>query len=208
MQLQYSELRSPIDGVVAYRNLYPGDIAPAGTALVTVMDVSRVIAKLHLPPAKAAQLKLGDRATLKVEGIDHSLPGKISVLSPALDPNSTTSEVWVEAKNPSGRLQAGSSAEVSIVARTVSNAVTVPASAVITEDYGSTVLVTLRPDNTVFSRQVRLGITQGDKMQIVSGVSPGDVVVTGGGYGLPDGTKVRPVNNSQPAQSASTQPTS
>ncbi len=69
VQLRYSELRSPIDGVVAYRNLYPGDIAPAGTALITVMDVSKVIAKLHLPQAKAARLKIGDPATLRVDGI-------------------------------------------------------------------------------------------------------------------------------------------
>ncbi|MGH9514544.1 MAG: efflux RND transporter periplasmic adaptor subunit [Terriglobales bacterium] len=207
VQLHYSELRSPMDGVVAYRNLYPGDIAPAGTALITVMDVSKVIAKLHLPQAKAARLKIGDPASLKVEGVDHPLPGRVSVLSPALDPNSTTSEVWVEAPNPTGQLEPGSSVEVNIVARTVPDALVVPASAVINQDNGSTTVVTLKPDGTVVSQQVQVGIQQGDKTQIVGGVSAGQMVVSSGGYGLPDGTKVQPsLSTSQPTQSASKQP--
>lgn len=206
-QLRYSELRSTIDGVVAYRNLYPGDIAPAGTALITVMDVSRIIAKLHLPQAKAARLKIGDSATLSVAGVDHPLPGKVSVLSPALDPNSTTSEVWVEASNLSGELEPGGSAEVNIVAKTVPDAVVVPAASVITQDNGSTSVVTLKPDNTVVSQKVQLGIQHGDKVQIVSGISPGERVVSNGGYGLPNGTKVQPsANNGQNAQSASKSP--
>lgn len=192
VELRYSELRSPIDGVVAYRNLYPGDIAPAGTALIVVMDVSRVIAKLHLPQEQMAQLKIGDPATLKVEGIDHFLSGKVSLLSPALDPNSTTSEVWVEALNPKAQLHAGSAVDVSIIARTVRDAVVVPASAVIKQDNGITVVVVLKPDNTVLAQKVRLGIQQGDKVQIVDGISAGQMVISSGGYGLPDGTKVQP----------------
>jgi HlyD family secretion protein len=207
VQLRYSELRSPIDGVVAYRNLYPGDIAPTGTALITVMDVSKVIAKLHLPQAKAARLKIGDPATLRVGGIDQPLPGKVSVLSPALDPNSTTSEVWVEAPNPSRQLEPGSSAEVNIVAKTVPDTVVVPASSVIAEDNGSTTVVTVKPDNTVVSQKVQVGIQEGDKVQIVSGLSAGEKVVSSGGYGLSDGTKVQPsASNSPNPQNASKQP--
>lgn len=192
VELRYSELRSPIDGVVAFRNLYPGDIAPAGTALIVVMDISRVIAKLHLPQAKAARLKIGDAATLQAEGVDQPLAGKVSLLSPALDPNSTTSEVWVEAPNPGTRLHPGSTAELSIVVRTVPDAVVVPASALISEDDGSKAVVILRPDDTVVTQKVELGIQQDGKVQIISGVSAGQKVVSSGGYGLPDGTKVRP----------------
>lgn len=209
VELRYSELRSPIDGVVAFRNFYPGDIVPAGTALIVVMDISRVIAKLHLPQEKAVRLKIGDAATLRAEGADHPLAGKVSLLSPALDPNSTTIEVWVEAPNPGSRLHPGGTAEVSIVARTVPDAVVVPASALITEDDGSTAVVILQPDDTVVTQKVQPGIQQDGKVQIVSGISAGQRVVSSGGYGLPDGTKVRPSpENAQPMSGGAGQPIS
>ncbi len=99
-QLSYSEIRSPIDGVVTDRPLYPGEMAAAGTPLLTVMDISSVIAKAHIPQDDAAALKVGDKGTMTVPGIDEPIEGKVTVVSPALDPNSTTVEVWLEAKNP------------------------------------------------------------------------------------------------------------
>ena len=67
-QLSYSEIRSPIDGVVTDRPLYPGEMAAAGTALLTVMDISSVIAKAHIPQNDAAVLKVGDEGTMTVPG--------------------------------------------------------------------------------------------------------------------------------------------
>src|ERR1700682_4842832 len=107
-QLSYSEIRSPINGVVTDRSLYPGEMAAAGTPLLTVMDTSSVIARAHIPQDQAALLKLGDKATITVPaaGSDEAetIEGKVTVISPALDPNSTTVEVWVKAENPKGRL--------------------------------------------------------------------------------------------------------
>ncbi len=114
--------------------------------------------------------------------------------------------MWVEAPNPTRQ---GSAADVNIVAKTVPDAVVVPASSIIAEDNGSTTVVTVKPDNTVLSQKVHVGIQQGDKAQIVSGISVGEKVVSSGGYGLPDGTKVQPsANNGQRSQNAANQPTS
>ncbi len=125
-QLAYSELRSPIDGVVTDRAVYPGDVAPAGTPLLTVMDISKVILRLHIPQPEAAQLHLGDPATLEVPGIPGGVPAKVSIISPALDPNSTTVEIWLEADNPHHALAPGTSVTASIVVRKIPNALVVP----------------------------------------------------------------------------------
>src|SRR5437762_4215220 len=98
-QLGYSEIRSPIDGVVTDRPLYPGEMAAAGTALLTVMDLSQVIAKAHVSQSDAAVLKIGDPATIIVPGETQAVKGKVSVISPALDLNSTTVEIWVQARS-------------------------------------------------------------------------------------------------------------
>src|SRR6267143_1321154 len=117
-QLGYSEIHSPIDGFVTDRPLYPGEMAAAGTPRIAVMDHSSVIANAHIPQADAAQLKMGDPGTLTVPGIDEPIKGKITVVSPALDPSSTTVEIWLEAKNPKNQLKPGTSLQLSITART------------------------------------------------------------------------------------------
>src|SRR5438309_1807202 len=117
-QLGYSEIRSPIDGVVTDRPLYPGEMATAGTPLLTVMDTSQVVARAHIPQQNAALLKVGDKAEIVVPEMKKPVPAKVVVVSPALDPNSTTVEVWVQAKNPGRHMKPGSRVQVSMIART------------------------------------------------------------------------------------------
>lgn len=190
-QLSYSEIRSPISGVVTDRPLYPGEMATAGTPLLTVMDLSHVIAKAHIPQAEAALLKIGDKATITAASLSEPLPGKVAVVSPALDPNSTTVEVWVDAANPHGELKPGTSVSISMVARTIPNALTVPANAVLTEPDGSTSVMVIGDDSRAHQRDVKTGVRQEGQVQIVSGLKAGERVVTSGAYGLPDNTRVQ-----------------
>lgn len=190
-QLGYSEIRSPIDGVVTDRPLYPGEMAAAGTPIVTVMDIAAVIAKAHIPQADAALLKVGDKGTITVPGLDEPVEGKITVVSPALDPNSTTVEVWLEAKNPKQQLKPGTSVELSLTARTVKDALVIPAAAVITAADGSSAVMVAGNDGKAHQKAVKLGIRHDDDVQILEGVTDSDKVVSTGAYGLPDNTKVK-----------------
>ena len=190
-QLSYSEIRSPIDGVVTDRPLYPGEMAAAGTPLITVMDVSSVIAKAHIPQADAALLKVGDPGTMTVPGVDDPVEGKVTVVSPALDPNSTTVEIWLEAKNPKHQLMPGTSVKLSITAKTVKDALVVPAAAVVNAPDGSTVVMVAGADGKAHQKAVKVGIKQADDVQILEGVSENDKVVASGAYGLPDNTKIK-----------------
>lgn len=190
-QLSYSEIRTPIDGFVTDRPLYPGEMAAAGTPLITVMDISRVIAKAHIPQPDAALLKLGDKATLTVPGEDDPIDGKVTVISPALDPNSTTVEVWVEASNRKQHLKPGTSVQISMLAQTMKDAVAVPAESLLTAQDGTTTVMVIGPDGRAHQTPVKTGIHDGDRIQIAEGVPAGSQVVTTGAYGLPDKTKVK-----------------
>jgi HlyD family secretion protein len=189
--LSYSEIRSPIDGVVTDRSLYPGEMAAAGTALLTVMDTSSVIARAHIPQEQAALLKLGDKASITVPGEEEPIEGKVTVVSPALDPNSTTVEVWVQAKNPKGRLRPGTSVQISVLSRTIPNSVVIPAAAVLTTSDGGSYVMLAGSDNRAHQKAVKTGVRQGDQVQILDGVAEGDRVVASGAYGLPENTKIR-----------------
>src|SRR6267378_3121518 len=190
-QLSYSEIRSPIYGVVTDRSLYPGEMAAAGTPLLTVMDTSSVIARAHIPQDQAALLKVGDKATITVPGEEDPIEGKVTVVSPALDPNSTTVEVWVKADNPKGRLRPGTSVRISMLSRSVPNSLVIPAAAVLTAPDGGNYVMVASSDNKAHQKTVKTGIRQGDQVQILEGLAEGERVITSGAYGLPDNTKIR-----------------
>jgi len=150
-----------------------------------------VIAKAHIPQADAALLKVGDTGTITVPGIEKPIEGKVTVVSPALDPSSTTVEVWLEAKNPKHQLKPGTSVQLSLTAETVKDALVVPASAVVSAQDGSSVVMLAGADGKAHQKAVKLGIRQGDDVQILDGVTETDKVVAIGAYGLPDNTKIK-----------------
>jgi RND family efflux transporter MFP subunit len=188
--------------VITDRPLYPGEMAAAGTPLLTVMDISSVIAKAHIPQDEAAALKVGDKGTMTVPGIAEPINGKVTVVSPALDPNSTTVEVWFEAKNPRHELKPGTSVHLSLTAQTVKDALVVPASSVLTAPDGTTTVMIAGSDGLAHQKAVKLGIRNGDDVQIIEGVNQGDKVVSNGAYGLPDKTKIKIEAAEAPAEEA------
>jgi RND family efflux transporter MFP subunit len=189
-QLSYSEIRSPINGVVTERPLYPGEMASAGTPLLTVMDTSKVVARAHIPQTSAAQLKAGDPASVTVPGLNDPFAGRVSLVSPALDPNSTTIEVWVEVANPKGQLKPGSSVQISMVARSLKNALTIPSPALLTAPDGATSVMVAGSDGKAHQKAVKTGILDQDRVQITDGLQSGDKVVASGAFGLPDNSKI------------------
>lgn len=188
-QLSYTEIHSPIDGVVTDRPSYPGETPAPGAPLITVMDTSSVIAKAHIPQEQAAALKVGDPATILAPG-DVKAKGKVALISPALDPNSTTVEIWIDAPNPDGSLRPGTTVRIEALAQTLQQAVVVPQSAVVkTPDGGNTVMVVR--DDTAHQVTVDTGIQEGQRVQITKGLSGGETVIVSGAYALPDNTKVK-----------------
>lgn len=203
-QLQFTEIRSPIDGVVTDRPLYPGEVPAAGSAVITVMNLAQVVARAHVAQDEAALLKVGNPATITAPG-EPVVPAKVTVVSPALDPNSTTVEVWVQAANPGDRLRPGATVQVAITAEHIPDALLVPAGALLpAAESGRNMVMVVGADESAHQTPVTVGVRQEKQVQILSGLQPGQQVITQGAYGLPDGTKVQ-VDN-QPAEATQTAP--
>jgi HlyD family secretion protein len=182
-QYSYSRITSPIDGVVTDLPFYPGETGPAGAAVVTVMDTSRVIARTHVSQADAKLIAVGNAANLVG---DNGVPisARVTQVSPALDAGNTTVEIRVEADNKDGRLRPGSSVRVEIVARTVPNALVIPQAAVLTSPQGATYAILIDKENKPHLRKVAVGIRDAGKAQITDGLGSGDRVATTGAYEL------------------------
>ena len=183
-QLSYSRVTSPIAGIVTDRPLYAGEMASSGGPIITIMDLSQVIARVHVSQEDAAHLKVGDAANLVLPDASALIPGKVSVISPALDPANTTVEVWVQAANPNGRLKPGTSVRAEMIAETVPSALVIPQAAVLTSPSGNTSVMIIDSENKPHKKPVTLGIRESGNVQIIEGLASGERVVTIGAFEL------------------------
>jgi HlyD family secretion protein len=192
-QLSYATIRAPINGVVTDQALYEGSFVSAGTTLVTIADISEVIVKAPFSDTVAAQLKVGDPATvLPTDMPGERMTGQITLISRSADPANRAVEVWVMLGNEAGRLRTGGAAQVTIAANSKSDAIVVPAAAVTldaTNAADGTVMV-VDDASVAHETKVTVGIRSGDKIEITSGLQGGETIVVEGNYALPDETKV------------------
>jgi HlyD family secretion protein len=188
VQESYGKIVSQISGIVADRPVYAGDMPASGTPLMTIVDNSSVIAKANVPVKEAAAIHVGAPAT--ITSPEGDVAGKVTVVSPAVNPATTTVEVWVQAPNPEGKLKSGGTVSVAIKAETLQDVTLVSSSAILNSDEGGQMVIVVTPDNVAHQHKVSVGVRQGINVEIASGVNEGDKVVTVGGLGLDDGSKV------------------
>ncbi len=192
-QLSYATIRAPITGIVTDQFQYEGEFAAAGAKLLNIADISQVIVKAPFADTVATQVKVGDNATVSpTDESGDQISGQISLVSRATDPTNRTVELWVTLANAAGRLRANGAAQVTISTKAKSDATVVPASAVTletTNGFEGSVMV-VDANSLAREKKVEVGIRSKDKLEIVSGLQPGETVVIEGNYALPDGTKV------------------
>jgi len=192
-QLSYATIRAPMSGVVTDQFQYEGEFAAAGAKLVNIADTAGIIVKAPFPDGVAAQLNVGDAAkVLPTDLPGEEMNGQITLISSATDPANRTVEVWVTLGNEGGRLRANGAAQVTVSAQAKNDALVVPASSVTLEasnaDEGTVMVVDAT--SVAHERKVTVGIRGADKVEVVTGLQAGEIVVIEGNYALPDGTKV------------------
>jgi len=188
VQASYGAIRSPINGVISDRSIYPGEIAASGSPLVSIVDISQLVARTNVPVKDATAIRVGRPA--RITGPDGDLAGKVTVVSPAVDPNTTTLEVWVQVPNPGEKLKPGGTVRVSIIAETIQNTIIVPAAALLNSDEGGQKVMVIDKDSVAHEQKIVPGVRQGERVQIVTGLQEGQQVVISGGLGLEDKAKV------------------
>jgi RND family efflux transporter MFP subunit len=148
-----------------------------------------VVARANIPVKEAAAIKVGRPAT--IAGPDGDIAGRVVVVSPAVDPQTTTVEVWVQAPNEGEKLKPGVTARITIKAETLQDVIIVPASALLNSDEGGQKVMVAGKDNLAHERKISVGIRQGDNLQLISGVQEGEKVIIAGGLGLDDKARIK-----------------
>lgn len=181
-----AELRSPIDGRVAFVRAHPGAVVGVGAPVVEVVDADRLWLEARVFERDASKVQGTSGAMFSVAGhgepvvVDAAHGGSLLAVGPAVDPIDRTVPVVFELANPGGLLP-GSYADVRVFTAEVVDAVAVPAQAVV-DDGGFPVVFVMDGGESFFKRRVTLGVRDGDRVAIVDGVAPGERVVSRGAY--------------------------
>ena len=166
------------------------------------MDLSQVVARAHISQQEAAQLKVGDAATISVPGQGADVHGQGHAGEPCAGPEQHDGGS-LGAGCQSGRAaRPGTSVRVTIVAETVPHAIVVPAAALLTDPDGVTSVIVLDSDNKPHKQKVKVGIRNGDDVQITDGLKGGERVVTVGAFELDSEDRRRAGENQDSSASA------
>ena len=181
-------LNSPIDGIVVERNATVGASVGTDANLFKIIDLSRVWIDADVFEKDLPRVRPGQEVKLTVTAFPQStFTGKVILINSVLDPETRTVKVRTEVANPDGRLKPDMFANVQIVTEVNRAAISIPQSAVLS-DQGKTI-VFIAEGNGYKKRQVQAGIQNNDRVEIVDGLTAGDRVVVKGNYLLLEQSK-------------------
>jgi RND family efflux transporter MFP subunit len=200
----FTEVRAPVNGVVVSRSLEEGDLAPSGQTLFELASDSGFETRIFLPVQDWRSVRIGQSVQLRVSNeASVSATGIVSRKSPQLDPTTGLGEVVITLSQVGGSIYSGVLAENLINIQTNDNAVVIPRSALVEvvetvvnpesntiELERSYSVFVSKGDSVAERRTLELGIEQGDRIEILSGLRPGDNIVITGQQGLEEGGRI------------------
>lgn len=190
-KLTGATITAPRDGVVSKRYLQAGYYAKAGSPIVTVSDISTLLAKATVGEGEIAQLQTGAVVKVRVDALSgQEFSGTITRLSPVAAMPSRTFTAEISVPNQQNILKAGMFAKVEVAAQNRPQAIVVPETALVMREDIKTVYV-LAADNKVQQRALKLGYVGGGWAEVLEGVKEGEKIVIAGQNKLRDGSTVR-----------------
>ena len=189
LELSYTDVRAPFTGRVVRRFIDLGQNASSGTQLFTLADMSRLLARVHVPAKEFRRIRQDQPVHLMVTSTGDQLTGRIELVSPMVDPDSGTIKVTVEVTEYPASTRPGDFVEVSIVTDRHEDVLLVPRVAVVSERGQQAVYVA--SGDLAERRTVEVGFQDDEAAEVVSGLDDGEMVVVQGQRALRDGQPVR-----------------
>ncbi|MBW2621820.1 MAG: efflux RND transporter periplasmic adaptor subunit [Deltaproteobacteria bacterium] len=189
-RLRKTKVYTPFSGVISMRYVETGQMIGAGVPLMNLVDLNQVRVKINLTEQDYIRIKRGDRAVVRVDAYPSLIfKGRIDRIAVTSDPRTNTFAVEVLLDNPDLVLKSGFSARVSLATRPLVNVILIPQSAILFRENGADVYV-IDGNRKAVKKSVILGITIGDDIQVIDGLSPDDRLVVKGQNYLKIGARV------------------
>jgi membrane fusion protein, multidrug efflux system len=210
--IERKKIRAPFSGILGLRQVNLGQYLAGGGELVTLQSLSPIHANFGVPQQAAGQISVGRSVRITTEdGSDVQWAGRVTAIDSKVDEATRNIQIQATLTNPDGKLRPGMFVQAEVVLGPSQARVALPASAISYAPYGDSVFVVTDlkdPDGRTYrgvrQQVVKLGPARGDQIAILSGIKPGEEVVTSGVFKLRNGAavvvnnKVQPENNPTP----------
>jgi membrane fusion protein, multidrug efflux system len=213
--IERKRIRAPFDGVLGIRQVNRGQYLNGGAAVVPLQSMDPIYVNFSLPQQEVTALQVGQEVKVSTDSVSVTrLIGKITAINSVIDEATRNVQVQATLRNPSGKIRPGMFVNVQVVMGASQPVIALPASAVNYAPYGNSVFVveqmqdpkSKKPYRGVRQQFVKLGEGRGDQVAVLSGLKPGDEVVTSGVFKLRNGAPVMVDNKTVPANNPAAKP--
>ncbi|MBK8982027.1 MAG: efflux RND transporter periplasmic adaptor subunit [Ignavibacteria bacterium] len=188
IQIDKTNIRAPFSGIIGFKNVSIGSYVTPAVVLANIQDIGRVKLDFSVPEKYITAFKTGESISFTVEGLSDEFKGVITAFEPTLDGGTRTLIVRAVSQNPGRKLIPGTFANVNLNLSTIKDAILIPTQALIPKLKGHDVFVL--KNGTARLTDVISGIRTENLVQIISGVYPGDTIITTNILRLKDGSPV------------------
>jgi len=212
--IERKRIRAPFSGVLGIRQVNLGQYLNAGDPVVSLQTLDPIYVNFAVPQQELGKLQVGAVVRVTAEGLEGmAATGKVTAFDSVVDESTRNVQVQASFANPQGRLRPGMFVEAKVLLGAGQSAVSLPASAINYAPYGNSVFIVEnmkgpdgKPYRGVRQQVVKLGGSRGDQVAVLTGLKPGEEVVTSGVFKLRPGAAVQVNNEIQPANSAEPKP--
>jgi membrane fusion protein (multidrug efflux system) len=206
LELDYTQIRAPIDGVIAARYVRLGNTVAVNEPVFEVTSLDPLVAYLHVPEREYRNIREGQVASIDIDALaGQRLVAAVTRVSPVVDPDTGTFKITIEISDEQRRIKPGMFGRISIVYDQHVNVLQVPRNAILEESGETSVFVV--EDDTAIRRQVVTGYSNAGMIEVVEGLSDADRVITVGQIGLKDDALVTVINETEETQVSDNAPT-
>jgi membrane fusion protein (multidrug efflux system) len=212
--IERKTIRAPFSGVLGIRQVNLGQYLTGGDPVVPLQSLNPIYVNFGVPQQNASQMQRGRRVRIAVGDLGGAeFIGRVHALDSVVDPATRNVQVQATLANPGGTLRPGMFVQAHVTLGPSQPVVALPASAISYAPYGDSVFVVTDlkdPQGATYrgvrQQVVKLGGAQGDQVAVLSGVRPGEEIVTSGVFKLRNGAAVQVNNKVQPANSRAARP--
>ena len=202
IQFAYTEITAPFDGLVVTRDIKLAEYVTPGTTLFRISDFTPLLCRIEVPEKDFQRIRIGQPAHIRVEAYPgDSFSAEVARLRPTVDATTGTFTVTLEVEGQ-GKLRPGMFASVYLETDTHADAIVIPRDALVLDSLGDTVFV--KSGDEAERHEVRLGLRSENLVEVVEGLTEGDLLIVVGQDGLANGTPVSVIDDEPPTPETAT----
>ncbi len=189
--LSNTKLYSPISGVLLKKLAEPGEIIGTGNPILVISDINKVKVNAYIPENQLSQIHIGQAAQVQIDALNESYSGKVTEVGSAADATTRAFTVKIEIDNKGLKIRPGMIASVTLVSAAERSLLTVPAQAILRTPEGQTYVFVADKDRAqAYQRNISIGRMYSNKVEVISGLAEGEIVITGGQQKLSNGSSI------------------